>query len=186
MIAPVDSDPDLLFIGVDPGLAGAVAVLDGKGRLVRIGMMPRVMLFGQERAVVESFDDMLGDIWHPGLAVRMFLESIQICGKQTSKVSLRSSSIAWGFIAHAAIIDPRIGEVTCLSPSDWQPAMIGPAGEGPGKKGTKDRARERVLELWPDFDWPKDRKGVIRDGAADAALIAEFGRRFGDKKGGKQ
>lgn len=162
-------------IGVDPGLHGAAVVLDARGPL-KAKMLPTRSIFGQERPVVDSFCSFL-DLPLEGYAI-LCIEMVQSYGMMSSKKSIKSAGISWGMLAHAALVDSQILSVIAVDPKDWQKVMLkGFAGED-----TKAKARSAVDALWPGCNlWPRVTKGAdagkVRDGIADAALIAEWARR---------
>ena len=63
-----------------------------------------------------------------------------------------------------------------VTPREWQKIML------PGCKAgdTKGAALTVAKRIWPDESWlASDRCKAPHDGAVDAALIAEYGRRAG-------
>ena len=170
-------------IGVDPGLHGAAVVLDETGP-VKAMMLPTQNIFGQERPVVDSFSSFL-DLPVNGYAI-LCIEMVQAYGMMSSKKSIKSAGISWGMLAHAALVDPQILSVIAVDPKDWQKVML----KGWDGEDTKAKARTAVDALWPGCTlWPRVTKGAdagkVRDGIADAALIAEWARRHGPKGGVK-
>ena len=163
-------------IGVDPGLKGAAVLLDREGIPVRVLVLPVQSLFGHKRVFVDNYGQLLGHV-PDGDDTHFFIEMVQNYGGESSKKSLLSSGIGWGFLVHPAMSDPWIASVTAMDPKDWQKVML----KGVPGDDTKEKARNKVELLWPGLTlWPRVSKGAdagkIRDGVADAALIAAWGR----------
>jgi len=163
-------------IGVDPGLKGAAVLLNPDGWPHRVEVLPTVKIFGQARTYIQSYENLLG---HDPFehSTHFFIEMVQNYGRESSKKSLLSSGIGWGFLVHPAMSDPWIASVTAMGPKDWQKVML----KGVPGDDTKEKSRNKVEQLWPGLTlWPRVSKGAdegkIRDGVADAALIAAWGR----------
>lgn len=153
----------MLIIGVDPGAYGALAWLHA-GRLVRIEDMPilKIRRGKTDKAEVDGYllSRMLSDHKADILIV-----------EQVGGISGQSASAAFNFGRAAGAVEYQamaVGmRVERAPPQTWKKALR----LNPGK----DAARAMATRLWVDkadlFRRVKD------DGRAEAALIAEYGRR---------
>lgn len=156
------SAPEFI-LGFDPGLSGAVAILDAKGRLVDVIDMPTVE--------VKVGSSMKRQVAPAALSAELFMyrdafayvEKVNAMPGQgvSSMFSLgRSMGVIEGVLAGLNV------PYTMIRPAEWTKAMRLSDG--------KDGSRARAMELYPAradlFKRVKD------DGRADAVLIAEYGR----------
>lgn len=137
------------YVGIDPGLSGAIAVIDSDYQLVDVIDLPNL-------AGLLSYDLVREYIarWNPA---HIAIEELVVLSKQKGvKTMIRN----YGRLDVAVDLWP----VTRLRPQDWGRTVGRPAGTD------KKWALQRVRELWPDKrDLFKLEK---HDGRADAALIA--------------
>lgn len=149
------------FIGVDPGQTGAIALIDGTGKLIYVKDMPiREML--QSRKVVDA------------AVLRAYFYAAQ---QGESVVGIEdvhsmpgqgvSSTFKFGHMAGAPLyvaMSLDLG-VQFVSPQRWKRhfSLIG---------SEKDEARHLATELYPAFAEQLRRKKDI--GRADAILIARY------------
>jgi crossover junction endodeoxyribonuclease RuvC len=159
------------IIGIDPGLDGALAVIEPVEKMVydtptfthkvargtkRVYDLGRMVIWLQPWA-----DQERGGVRIPSHA---FVENIHSMPGQgvRSMFSMGYGVGAWHGILTALGID-----YTLVTPQKWK-AHFGLLGQD------KDAGRRLAQELWPDravlFERKKD------DGRADAMLIAEYGR----------
>ena len=137
------------YVGIDPGLSGAIAVVDSDYQLVDVIDMPNL-------AGLVSYDIVREYIakWNPA---HIAIETLTILNNQKGAVTMGRN---YGRLDVAVDLWP----VTRFRPQDWGRTVGRPAGTD------KKWALARVRELWPDkrdlFARAKD------DGRADAALIA--------------
>jgi len=145
-----------LIIGVDPGKSGALALLDGAGRLLDAIDMPVV---GNIISPVLLDQDVHN--WVDPLSIAMrsaVIEDVHAMPKQgvSSVFSFgRSLGVVEGVLAGGG------WAIHYVSPAKWKKAM--------GLTNDKGMSRRRAIELWPAkadlFKRVKD------DGRAEAALI---------------
>ncbi len=154
------------FIGIDPGLTGAVAILpdgllfDTPIAEVRRGKRTkRVYLETQMAAILRPY---------AGGQTYAFLEAVHAMPEQgvASMFGFGEGFGSWKGILAALEIP-----VTMVTPQAWKKALM------PGMGREKDAARVRALQLYPQLAPLLKLKRDI--GRADALLIAEYGRRFG-------
>lgn len=165
------------FVGIDPGKAGGIVVIDGESRVLHSERLPwrgkgaRAALDVQRIAEVlrgrlPSGDAILDGTWDPVVTLE------EPATRPTeSRVSARTVGIQLGALqATAAALG--VG-VVLVKPAEWSPWMV----RGTGAKSHADRKAlgvVRCLELWPSLQLPASRAAA--EGIADAALLAEYGR----------
>jgi len=142
----------VIVIGIDPGsVSGGIAIMRqiGPGWSIEPHNMPEV-----EEDVFELLDSTRG---HPRFA---FLERVGAMPKQ-------GVSSTFKFGQHYGMLR---GLLTALhiprefpTPQSWQKAL------GCLTKGDKNISKAKAAQLWPEIKWTH--------ATADAALIAEYGRR---------
>lgn len=138
----------MIFIGVDPGMSGAIAAIDGSGNIVRV-----VKNDGTERDTYEAF---LGFDELVGIAV---IERVHSMPKQGVSSSFKFG-VSYGFLRGCLIASGvRFAEV---SPQKWQAAMACRTG------GDKNISKSRAQQLFPGYK--------ITHANADALLLAEYAR----------
>lgn len=152
------------YIGVDPGLDGAIAVVDKDGGLVQIYDMPTVdvVVGGKSKCKVApaAIADELKFYTTNGRCVAI-CESVSARPRQgvTSMFGFgRSLGVVEGVLAGMGI------PYELVPPPTWVKHMR----VAPGKGGSRSRA----MEIWPSM--AGEFKRVKDDGRADAALIALY------------
>jgi len=151
------------IIGIDPGLDGAVAIINGTGNLVVIDM-PTVTVERNGKSKRQVSATELAQILasHNSNNCHVFVEKVSAMAGQgvTSVFSFgRSFGMIEGILAAFRL------PVTYVAPATWVKAV----GRGQGK----DASRARAMELFPENQ--ADFKLKKFDGRADAALIAYWG-----------
>lgn len=152
------------YIGFDPGLDGAFAVLDSKGQIVQVFDMPTV-----EVKVGSSMKRKVA----PAAVVselELFCRD-QECLAIVESVSARPGqgvASMFGFGRSLGVLEGLLAGLkipySLVPPQTWTKAMR----VTPGKGGS----RQRAMEQWPAH--AGEFKRVKDDGRADAALIALF------------
>jgi hypothetical protein len=163
-----DTRPDL-FVGVDPGKKGGLALVDDAGRLRSVRAMPLTAEGHVDSVAVadwfltqtNSYCDVFlacEKVWaHPGQGVC----SMFTFGRQVGQV----------LGALEATLGGRAVEVAALT---WQRDLLGNVAAGDSKKA----AEAFALAQWPDRKWlatPRSRKP--HEGIIDASCVAEYARR---------
>lgn len=152
-------------IGIDPGITGAIAVLDRTGTLLDVDDMPTI----DGRVTAQLLGRWLDLAPWEGHTPTVGIELVHAMPKQGVSSTFKFGA-TWG-LAHGAfgatghrIIDVR--------PQDWKKTFhIG--GE---RSGQKEKARRLAIERWPS---QADRFARKKDaGRAEAALIAEHTRQL--------
>lgn len=152
----------MIYIGIDPGLNGAIAFLDTEKGHLSVVDMPTFEVKRNNKAKREVSPHGLADVLSLSQNVAgVVLERVGAMPGQgvTSVFSFgRSVGIIEGILAaeHMA--------VSIVTPQAWQKAA--------GVRGGKDGARQRACELFPNYAGLFARKKD--DGRADAACMAWF------------
>lgn len=152
----------MIYIGIDPGLSGAIAVFDMKKGHLSVIDMPVVEVERNGKKKRELSPAMLahvlGLIGKPSTA---FVERVgAMPGQGVSSVFSFGRSLGTIEGALAALQIP----MTLVVPQAWQKAC--------GVRGGKDGSRQRAAELFPNFADLFSRKKD--DGRADAACLAWY------------
>lgn len=153
------------ILGVDPGGAGALALLSPTGLLIED--MPVFVVPRGKGTTTELDVHALVDLLRGWSADVCFFEKVGgMAGDGASQ------SFNFGRVAGAceALVKAEGSRFIFVTPPVWKRAMKlrgGPAG--------KDEARARATDLWPGHAAAFRRK--CDDGRAEAALLAEYGRR---------
>lgn len=152
-----------ITIGVDPGLKGAIALLDSDGQLMSVYDMPVAggAVSAQLLAELEDWADntRAGDDSNDfGTVVIEDVHSMPKQGVASSFGFGRSKGVVEGVFAGAR------RPIVYVSPSTWKRDL----------RLTKDKGacRQRAVELWPSKAAMFRR--VMDDGRAEAALIAHW------------
>lgn len=153
------------ILGVDPGGTGALALLTDNGRSVLVTDMPVFLVTRGKSAKPELDVHGLSDLLQHWAPDACFFEKV---GGMTGEAP--SSAFNFGRITGAAeaLCKVQGARFVPVSPHVWKKDM--------GLiKAQKDDSRAKATNLWPasakDFRRKKD------DGRAEAALLAEYGRR---------
>lgn len=153
-----------LILGIDPGLAGALAVLTPQGHLVEVHDMPILADGAKGRNAVNA--PLLAAIVFRSHTAAAFMELV---GPRPGEGAVqgfgfgRTRGVIEGVLAAAGI------PVTMVAPPVWKRACNIP----PSKAGAKEAARSEAIRRWPDKAALFAR--VRDDGRAEAALIAVAG-----------
>ena len=153
------------IIGVDVGLDGAIAMMNGTD-LIKVLDMPTVTLDRNGKAKRQISIPELIEIINEFKPEEAYIEKVfAMSGQGVTSVFSFGRSLG----AIEGVIAARSIKSTLITPQTWQKAM--------GVSGGKDGARARAMELFPyQMDFFKRKKD---DGRADAALIACWGLRHG-------
>lgn len=152
-------------LGIDVGLNGAIAVVEGD-RLIEVHDMPTFTMErnGKNKRMVNAAE--LARLIRQSAPASAYLERLSAMPGQgvTSMFSMgQSLGVVLGILAALDI------PTTTIPPRTWQKALDVPQG--------KDGSRYRAAQLFPahaaQFARVKD------DGRSDAALIAAYGARQG-------
>jgi len=171
-----------IFIGIDPGLDGAVVAVDETGQIVYEKVVPTINV-GKAKKTKRVYDpegmyDFMAEIFDAvlcGVVDSAVLEKSQAMRKKGEKqgtVSAMSTGIGFGLWWMALVsLDIRY-EIT--APQTWQKVMFaGITGDKP-----KSKAKIAAQRFFPGKSFKAtDRCTTPHSGLIDAALMAEYGRR---------
>jgi crossover junction endodeoxyribonuclease RuvC len=156
----------MLVLGIDPGKEGAVALIHDR-ELVAVFDMPVLKLNKGTKVCGHTLNAKLADILHPyppiDLAVIENVHSTPQMGVASSFDFGRSFGVA-----EMAIIARGI-RLEYTRPAKWKGAL--------GLNADKSSSLALARATWPSSDAFTLKK---HEGRAEAALIAEYGRRFAD------
>lgn len=154
------------IIGIDPGMSGAIAVIDIRNGLADVFDMPTVEIkinSAIKRRVAPEV--IAAELRTFAPYATAFIEKVNAMPGQGVS-SMFAFGEAYGLVR--GVLAGMSIPCTTVTPAVWTKAMRVAAGKG--------GSRQRAMELWPDkaslFKRVKD------DGRADAALIAQWGRVF--------
>jgi crossover junction endodeoxyribonuclease RuvC len=148
-----------MLIGIDPGISGAIVVLDDVHQPIEWELMPTVKTGKASRVNGSALRTIveLGGIDH------VYVESVHSMPKQGVASSFNfghSAGVVEGVLQALGV------PYTLVTPQAWK-KRAGLIGQD------KDAARSRAIQLWP-FWRELDAKGKGQ-AFADAALIARYG-----------
>jgi crossover junction endodeoxyribonuclease RuvC len=154
-------------IGIDPGLSGAIAVINGTDSLIVIDMPTMtVERNGKAKRQVSATE----------LAELLYLYSNKDCHVYCERVSAMAGqgvTSVFSFGRSFGMIEGILAAfklpVTYVAPATWVKGVKRGAG--------KDASRQRAMELFPENQ--ADFKRVKDDGRSDASLIAYWGKHHG-------
>ena len=154
-----------MLIGIDPGIGGALVLLDGNCQPLEWSEMPTMKVGKNSRVNAAALAALLSQ-WHLGIARATSHAYVELTGAMpgqgvTSMFAFgHANGVIAGCLAGAGI--PH----TLVSPQTWKKRA-----DLLGKD--KDAARTRAIQLWPQWR-SLDPKGKGQ-ALADAALIARYG-----------
>jgi len=156
----------MFIIGIDPGASGAVAILEKSGKLVHVFDMPSVEVMAGGKAKKRVSPEMLAaelKLYADQGAVAVVEQVGAMPGQGVSSMFAfgESYGLVKGVLAGLQI------QTNTVTPNAWKKAMQLNAG--------KDASRAKAAQMWPQQAGKFSR--VKDDGKAEAALIAEYGRR---------
>ena len=156
-------DMNITFlIGIDPGAAGAVAILEPSGKLVQVFDTPAVEVNVGGRAKRRVCAEMLA------AELRLYAPGAQAVVEQVGAMPGQGVSSMFAFgqafgLALGVLAGLGVATVT-VTPAAWKRDLRLSAG--------KDAARLRAAQLWPTQ--AAEFKRVRDDGKAEAALLAHW------------
>jgi crossover junction endodeoxyribonuclease RuvC len=152
-------------MGIDPGLNGAVAILDDAG-LVEVWDIPTVEIkIGssfKRRLAVEVLASEIGN-WSS--AEVCFMEAV---GASPQMGVTSAFAFGEGFGVLKGILAAHRIPLVLVPPAKWKRDLK--------LNAAKDGSRAKAMQLWPGH--AQEFKRVKDADRAEAALLAEWGRRF--------
>jgi hypothetical protein len=175
----------MIFVGVDPGITGAIVSLSGDGKLITVSDFKQD---ASKRLDVHHIRNVMEAIvcYHQEADFITCLEKSQSMPGQGS-VSIFNYGVTYGilFSSLSLIKNNKIVEV---SPKKWKKEFDLNSDKKKGIIRTKEDSVNVAVQLFPSreelFRRPKKKEGfVLMHGRAEAMLIAEFCRRqYGNNK----
>jgi crossover junction endodeoxyribonuclease RuvC len=169
----------MLYIGIDPGLTGAIAFYDsGLHDLVALHKMPvdRVEVNEKNRGrinehyLLDYFRGLAGAL---AVIERPEIRPLKTRNKQDGTLTARKPGAAGMFAFGEGYGIVRMGLIACgirlveIRPNAWKARMR--------VRGGKDESRRIAAETFPA--WAQNFKNKNSDGPAEAALMAVWGHR---------
>jgi crossover junction endodeoxyribonuclease RuvC len=157
----------LIICGIDPGLDGGIAILDGDGKILRLIPMP-IIKAGRKgcRGGKASLD--LGAVNEaiPLTSSMVVLEDVYAIKGQGASGALNFGK-GWGSIY--GLVRGAGTPIMVVKPQTWKASIL---------RGTaKDKAAaiRYALDRWPGVDLKPGRRTKHHDGLADALCLAAYG-----------
>lgn len=152
------------YLGIDPGLSGAIAVYNPDTGDLDVWDMPVHEIKGKKQIDLYQLGVLIDSVKHKiKMAVIEAVHSMPAQGV--------ASSFNFGFAAGAAqgVVAANLIPMTLVPPAVWKRAM--------GLSADKDVSRQRASQLLPKHSnqWPLKKN----DGKAESALLAYYGAHNG-------
>ena len=163
----------MIFIGVDPGLSGALVAVNSEGGVEGQLIMPRL---GGSKGPLDTRTILAWIVEMKAGRPSLFgaIERVSTRPGQ-SAVSTLTTGVNWGRIdALFVALGVRYETPT---PQQWKRSLGLPKRSGKERAQGKLDAVEAVTRLFPEMNLMPGRRTTPHDGLADAALIAEYARR---------
>lgn len=154
----------MVILGIDPGLSGAIAVLDLSNKLLAVHDMPTTIVRSGKSDKRQLSEAMLSSIIRQTNAEHAYLEFVSARPGQ-GVTSMFNFGVGYGAIR--GVLAGLQVPMSTVTPMKWQRDLTIAKG--------KDANRARAAQLFPEFAYLFAR--VKDDGRADAALIAWWGAR---------
>ncbi len=150
------------IVGIDPGLTGAIAVIDLNNEVLAVHDMPITQTRVKNKLRRKIQETELSNILRRIDAQKVYVERVSAMPGQ-GVTSMFNFGYGFGLVLGVLAALEKPFEL--VSPRKWQHAINSLEG--------KEGHRARAAELYPDYaDLFKRKKD---DGRADAALIAAYG-----------
>ena len=169
----------MIFIGIDNGVSGGVAILSGTTGNTNAGLLVDAFPMPICDATGEVYSAVLYEKVSPYHRDGETVVVVEECPAHSDRASImRSMAFSYGVIVATMsrlVWQRNIVRVRSGNPKDsWQRAMLGRIAKGE----TKLAAAALAKRLWPDETFLASRRSKVpHSGMVDAALIAEFYRR---------
>lgn len=161
---PESTQPRTLVLGIDPGLHGAVALLDGD-RVLLLEDLPTVQ-FSEGRIKNRLDAAGLARMLAP-FAGEVFMAIVEKVGARPGEAASGAFSFGYSSGCIAGVLAALNIPTTTVQPAVWKKALC--------LGSDKDLSRSRALELFPSQAGKLARK---KDhDRAESLLLAEWGRR---------
>ena len=155
------------IIGIDPGIGGAVVVLDGDGSIVKAVRTPIIVEQGKKQYDLPGMREIL---MRAGRENGNPFTGIEKVGTLPRDGRVGAFSFGVGYGLWLGLLSGLYIPYMEITPQGWQSRMLAGLPRGPQVKASAVRAAKSLFPHIPigvKADW----------GIADAALIAEYARR---------
>lgn len=161
----------MIYIGIDPGLTGAIADIDSNGGVL-IHDTPTIQLKKGGKAKKDYLPLEMATILidYAPFACHVFIEKV---GAMPGQGVTSMFNFGKGFGLWLGILAALRLPYTLITPQAWKKELMQGMPD-------KDAARVRAQQLFPQAIAELSRKKDI--GRADALLIAEYGRRITNRQ----
>lgn len=149
------------FVGIDPGVNGAIAIIDGYGSPVTVENMPTIQLGTRQQVNAAALCDILME--HKDTTFAVAIEKVSAMPKDGRVGAFsfgKAAGIAIGVVSalRLRIIDP--------TPQTWKKVM--------GLSSDKEQARGKAVLRYPTV-----KLGLKKDhNKAEALFLAEYARQI--------
>jgi len=173
------SDSDRLFLGIDPGLTGFVAMVDGAGKFRGAWAIPTLGGSGAKRTYdVKGMSELL----HERLYEQPTLVALERQQVNPSKGSGGNYMTGRGYGLVEGMLAAEALPYEVVTPKHWKKAqgVIPPPGGEPKKRRAEGKrlAIERAQQLFPGVDLrPTERSRKPSPDKAEALLLADYARK---------
>lgn len=151
---------DIIFVGIDPGQAGGVAVINTTGAVIDLTPMP---------ASRKQVYDWLNTVTTPYMKKLVAVECVHSMPKQGVASTFKFGK---GYGEVLGIVTALRFEIHEPTPQAWKKAMLA------GTDKTKDASIQVAENLFPTINLVQPRCRKAHDGVAEALLLAEYTRRL--------
>lgn len=176
----------MLYVGIDPGIQGAIAIIDDEGKLLGCKIFPSVKELSQKgrnmsRQDMTKLDKMFKQLSKHLNEIKVIMIEKPLLLPGQNVASTFNGGVSHGVLkAFLAIYFPGI-PVESVSCKDWQQEMI-THRTFVESRIRRDRRKQLKLDSvaeakrrFPDFNFNKSKRSKIAsDGMTDAALIALY------------
>jgi hypothetical protein len=157
----------MIFVGIDPGAQGGIALLDNKGKIMNL--IPY-----SDKALLEMLDNM-----KLPRTYKIWLEDVtraMITPQHHNAKGLINQAMNFGYIQGALHMAGH--DFNLVTPQEWRKEH-GLLAKGRTHKENKVASVDLATARWPHCDFKRTgRSRTPSDGLCEAALIAEYGRRM--------
>jgi len=161
------SDERSVCLGIDPGVTGGVSMLDtNTGELIQAQRTPILPGAGRKQYNIQDMRDVL--CGHP---YKVRLVTIEKVGAMPRDGKVGAFSFGCGYGLWLGLMVGLSLPYMEVTPQRWQGRMLAGLPRGPKSKDSAMRAAKSLFPTIPV-------RVKADNGVADAALIAEYGRRI--------
>lgn len=166
----------MIFAGVDPGKRGAIAWMTGTRSRIEICDVPLLPDGGYNidamASIIRQIKSQASDLTPCGLCPGEIVLTMEWVHAMPSDGKCSAFAFGEGFGIWRGVLGALGIEPQHADPAAWKRAML--AGLAPGKAA----AVEQAARLFPAVDGQlRGERGGLKDGRAEALLLAEWGRR---------